>query len=90
MPTEEAIKDIEEAEKHLRSVTPDVFLCAEGVGYVQAWKCPGGFYVECKGVQGGYYFGMFFLALNETAMANYCQAYLNSMREGCPLWEVGF
>jgi len=90
MPTEEAIRALKDAEKNLRSVTPDVFLCAEGVGYAQAWKCSDGFYLECKGVKRGYYFGMVYIEVNETTMTNYCQAYLNSMREGCPLWEVGW
>lgn len=45
MPTEEAIRAIKDAEKNLRSVTPDVFLCAEGVGYARCGRWDGRCYI---------------------------------------------
>lgn len=80
---------IEELDKdilwYLQSIRPDVFLFADGVGYVQAWKCAKVFWLECKGAHGEYFSQNF---SNAADMPNCCESYFNALRAGYPLWEV--
>lgn len=70
--------------KYLQAFTPDVFFCANGVGYVQAWKYGNNFWLECKGVNGEYFTHKF----HGYDMINTCESYFNALRTGYPLWEV--
>ena len=70
--------------KYLQSFMPDVFFCADGVGYVQAWKYRSGFWIECKGVNGEYFTHKF----HGYDMVNTCEFYFSALRAGYPLWEV--
>lgn len=71
--------------KYLQAFTPDVFFCANGVGYVQAWNGNSHFWVECKGVNGEYFTRKF---SGNTNMVSDCGAYFSALCEGHPLWEV--
>ena len=90
MATDEPEKELLEKEilrreiKYLRPFTPDVFFCADGIGYVQAWKYGSIFWVECKGVNGEYFNKKF----NAYDMVNTCETYFSALRTGYPLWEV--
>lgn len=66
---------------NLQPITPDVFFCAVGVGYVQAWKRGGIFWMECKGVNGEYFSGKFI----GDDMINTCESYFSALRGGYPL-----
>lgn len=66
---------------NLQSITPDVFFCADGVGYVQAWKDGINFWLECKGVNGEYFTGKFI----GDDMINTCESYFSALRGGYPL-----
>lgn len=71
--------------KYLKDTMPDVFIYADGVGYVQAWKSGNVYHLECQGVKGEYYHGRFDNALD---MSGICESYFNALRCGYPLWEV--
>ena len=66
---------------NLQPITPDVFFCADAVGYVQAWKHGGIFWMECKGVNGEYFTGKFI----GDDMINTCESYFSALRGGYPL-----
>lgn len=70
---------------YLQPKQPDVFLFADGVGYVQAWKCEKVFWLECKGVHDEYFSQNFSNALD---MLGICESYFNALRCVYPLWEV--
>ena len=70
--------------KYLQSYQPDVFFCADGVGYVQGWKHCGIFWLECKGVNGEYFIRKF----QGDDMINTVESYFTALRCGYPLWEV--
>lgn len=70
--------------KYLQSHQPDVFFCADRIGYVQAWKYGGSFWLECKGVNGEYFTHKF----HGYDMINTCESYFSALRTGYPLWEV--
>lgn len=67
----------------LQAFTPEVFFCADGVGYVQAWKYDGAFCMECKGVNGEYFTGKFI----GDDMINTCESYFSALRGGYSLWD---
>lgn len=83
-------KELFEKEKLAREIAymkawePDVFLFADGVGYVQSWKHQNSFWIECKGVNGEYFSNKF----TGGDMANTCESYFNALRTGYPLWDV--
>lgn len=70
--------------KYLRSFVPDVFFCADRIGYVQAWKSGDIFWLECKGVNGEYFANKF----HGDDMINTCETFFSALRIGYPLWEV--
>lgn len=70
--------------KYLQSYQPDVFLCADRIGYVQAWKYGNSFWIECSGVNGEYFTHKF----SDDDMINTCESYFSALRTGYPLWEV--
>ena len=67
--------------KYLKSFQPDVFFCADRIGYVQAWKYGNTFWVECKGVNGEYFTGKFI----GDDMINTCESYFSALRGGYSL-----
>ena len=70
--------------KNLQAFTPDVFFCANRVGYVQAWEFGNSFCLECKGMNGEYFVHKF----HGYDMVNTCEFYFSALRAGYPLWEV--
>lgn len=70
--------------KYLQSYQPDVFLFADRIGYVQAWKYGDSFWVECRGVNGEYFAHKF----SDRDMINTCESYFRALRTGHPLCEV--
>lgn len=70
--------------KYLRSYQPDVFFCADRIGYAQAWKYGNSFWIECKGVNGEYFTHKF----SGCDMISTCESYFSALRAGYPLWEV--
>ena len=70
--------------EYMKAWEPDVFFCADGVGYVQAWKYQNSFWLECKGVNSEYFTHKF----HGCDMINTCESYFNALRTGYPLWEV--
>lgn len=70
--------------KYLQSYQPDVFFCADRIGYVQAWKYGNIFWLECKGVNGEYFTHKF----SGYDMINTCETYFSALRTGYPLCEV--
>lgn len=70
--------------KYLQSYQPDVFFCADRIGYVQAWKYGNNFWLECKGVNGEYFTRKFY----GYDMVNTCETYFSALRTGYPLWKV--
>lgn len=70
--------------KYLQSYQPDVFFCADRIGYVQAWKYGNNFWLECKGVNGEYFTHKF----HGYDMVNTCETYFSALRTGYPLWKV--
>ena len=68
----------------LKAFTPDVFFCANGVGYVKAWKDGYTFWLECQGVNGECFIHKF----HGYDMVSTCGSYFNALRIGYPLWEV--
>lgn len=70
--------------KYLQAFVPDVFFCANRIGYVQAWKYGNNFWLECKGVKGEYFTCKF----HGYDMVNTCETYFSALRTGYPLWEV--
>ena len=70
--------------KCLQAFMPDVFFCADRIGYVQAWKGDSNFWLECKGVNGEYFTRKF----HGYDMVNTCETYFSALRTGYPLWEV--
>lgn len=69
--------------KYLKSFQPDVFFCADRIGYVQAWKYGNKFWVECKGVNGEYFTGKFI----GDDMINTCESYFSALRGGYSLQD---
>ena len=69
----------------LQAFTPDVFCCANGVGYVQAWKGTSHFWIECKGVSGEYFTRKF---SGITNMVSVCSNYFSALCAGYPLSEM--
>lgn len=69
----------------LRAFTPDVFCCANGVGYVQAWKGNLHFWIECKGASGEYFTRKF---SGITNMVSVCSNYFSALCAGYPLLGV--
>lgn len=65
----------------LQAFTPEVFFCADRIGYVQAWKFGNSFWLECKGVNGEYFTGKFI----GDDMINTCESYFSALRGGYPL-----
>lgn len=70
--------------EYMKAWDPDVFLFADGVGYVQAWKYQNSFWIECNGVNGEYFSNKF----TDCDMVNTCEYYFGALRTGYPLWEV--
>lgn len=68
----------------LQAFMPDVFFCADRIGYVQAWKYGNTFWLECKGVNSEYFTGKF----HGDDMINTAESYFGALRAGYPLWEV--
>lgn len=69
---------------YLQAFVPDVFFCANRIGYVQAWKYGSNFWLECKGVNGEYFICKF----HGYDVVNTCETYFSALRTGYPLWEV--
>lgn len=67
----------------LQAFVPEVFLCADGIGYVQAWKSDNNFRLECKGVNGEYFTGKFI----GDDMLNTCESYFSALCGGYPLQD---
>lgn len=88
--TDDPEKELREKEilrreiKYLQAFVPDVFFCANEIGYVQAWKYGNNFWLECKGVNGEYFTHKF----HGYDVVNTCEAYFSALRMGYPLWEV--
>jgi hypothetical protein len=70
--------------KYLQAFVPDVFFCANKIGYVQAWKHGNNFWLECKGANGEYFTRKF----HGYDVVNTCETYFSALRTGYPLWEV--
>lgn len=70
--------------KYLQSYQPDVFLCADRIGYVQAWEYGDIFWLDCNGVNGEHFTGQF----QGVDMINTAESYFSALRAGYPLWEV--
>lgn len=70
--------------KYLQAFVPDVFFCANRIGYVQAWKYGNSFWLECKGVNGEYFIRKF----HGYDVVNTCETYFSALRAGYPLWGV--
>lgn len=70
--------------KYLQAFVPDVFFCADKIGYVQAWNNGSSFWLECKGVNGEYFTRKFY----GRDMINTCELYFGALRTGHPIWEV--
>lgn len=70
--------------KYLQAFVPDVFFCANKIGYVQAWKYGNNFWLECKGVKGEYFTRKF----HGYDVVNTCETYFSALRMGYSLWEV--
>lgn len=68
----------------LQAFTPDVFCCADRIGYVQAWKYGNSFCLKCKGVCGEYFVRKFY----GCDMVSTCERYFSALCAGYPLWEV--
>lgn len=90
MATDDLEKELLEKEilrreiKCLQAFIPDVFFCADRIGYVQAWKGNAQFWLECKGVNGE----LFTRKFQGCDMVSVCESYFNALRAGYPLWEV--
>lgn len=75
---------LEKEIKYLQAFVPDVFFCADRIGYVQAWKDGNNFWLECKGENGEYFTRKF----NGYDVVTTCEIYFSALRAGYPLWEV--
>lgn len=70
--------------KYLQSYQPDVFLCADRIGYVQAWEYGNIFWLYCNGVNGESFTGKF----QGVDMISTAESYFSALRAGYPLWDV--